>query len=130
MISFHADTQAVRSLYDFIGLNKMSRQDGNSILHAIVYLRNLTAHNCRLWHRKAVINSPVTNAMRELFQEFQLNSDNTTKSNIRSQSIMAHIMALVWVVSEIDDSDEFKNEVFEFLNKNYEYMRGLNKPLY
>lgn len=119
MLSLHRDAASLRELYRSIGV-RTSLRTASEIIHAMVYLRNLCSHHSRLWHREMVIVPPVTKDMRRRFPGFAYEGKSTAQS----------LIALMYLVDEINGDDAYSSEVSAFLDEHAEYATGLRHPLH
>lgn len=119
MIGLHSDTNALRQLYKSLGLRTNIRTSAE-IIHAMVYLRNMCSHHSRLWHREMVIVPPVTKDMRKRFPDLAY----------EGKSVEQALIALLYLVDEINGNDGYSSGMLGFLDAHPEYAGGLRHPLH
>lgn len=119
MLGLHSDTKALKGVYRSLGV-RTNLRSASEIIHAMVYLRNLCSHHSRLWHREMVIVPPVTKDMRRRFPDF----------TYEGKSVAQSLIALMYLVDEINGGDAYSSSVISFLNRHAEYSAGLRRPLH
>lgn len=119
MLSLHVDTVSLRSLYRSVGIRTKLRT-ASEIVHAIVYLRNLCSHHSRLWHREMVIAAPMTRDMDSMFPGFMH----------EQKSVASSLVALMYLVNQIDHGDDYSRELIGFIRRNRDYAAGIGHPLH
>ena len=119
MLSSHIDSQALRQVYKSIGLPKNPRI-GSSIVHAMVYLRNLCAHHSRLWKRETIISVPHISYVEETINGI----------SYEQKSVAASLILLMHMVDFINHSSEYSEEILSFLRANNSYVNGLATPVH
>jgi len=85
------------------------------ILRSLVNLRNLCAHQSRIWNRRLIFQVPD----RDDLQVFG-------KSEERAQWRIISILMLL--VDEINQNNEYSNEILELCRQNSEFYKGLTEP--
>ncbi|MDU3532310.1 MAG: Abi family protein [Alloscardovia omnicolens] len=119
MLSSHIDSQALRQVYKSIGLPKNPRIV-SSIVHAMVYLRNLCAHHSRLWKRETIISVPHISYVEETINGI----------SYEQKSVAASLILLMHMVDFINHSSEYSEEILSFLRSNNSYVNGLATPVH
>jgi abortive infection bacteriophage resistance protein len=84
-------------------------------VRSLVNLRNLCAHQARIWNRRLTV--PVTD--RNYLQKFG-------HSNLRSQWRIISILMLL--VDEINQNDSYSKEILKLCEVNKEFYAGLIQP--
>lgn len=120
MLSLHTDTTALRRLYKSVGL-KAGLRKSSEIVHSMVYLRNICSHHCRLWHREMVISPPEIRDIANAFPRF---------NDIAGRSVASSLMTLMYLVTGIEGSHEYADELTRFITQDYEYYNGIITPLH
>ena len=92
-----------------------SYEETIGILHAFVYLRNLCAHQARIWNRKTSISTTDKNYL----QKFGY-------SKYKAQWRIISILMLL--VDEINQNNEYSKEVLDLCRSNDEFYAGLTDP--
>ena len=85
------------------------------IIHSLVHLRNLCAHQSRIWNRRLIFQVPD----RDDLQVFG-------KSEERAQWRIISILMLL--VDEINQNNEYSDEILELCRQNSEFYKGLTEP--
>lgn len=119
MISLHTDTESLRELYRGVGLRSKLRVS-SEVVHAMVFLRNLCSHHSRLWHREMVIPSPMTRDMKNAFPDFEQHE----------KSVATTLIALMYLMSHIEESARYSDEIISFLSEDSAYRNGIINPLH
>lgn len=119
MLSLHVDAKALRELYRSVGL-RTNLRTSSEVVHAMVYLRNLCSHHARLWHREMVIPSPMTRDMKTAFADFEYGE----------KSVASSLLALMYLVRNIEDGDDYATEIRGFLDANDAYVSGIKTALH
>ncbi|WP_238548483.1 Abi family protein [Bifidobacterium biavatii] len=119
MLSLHRDTAALKELYRSLGV-RTNLRTASEIIHAMVYLRNLCSHHSRLWHREMVIVPPVTKDMRERYPSLVY----------EGRSVAQALIALLYLVDEINRDDSYSTRMLTFLKANTDYTTRLMQPLH
>ena len=86
----------------------------------MVYLRNLCSHHARLWHREMVIPSPMTRDMKTAFADFEYGE----------KSVASSLFALMYLMRNIEDGDDYATEIRGFLDSNEAYASGIKTALH
>jgi abortive infection bacteriophage resistance protein len=84
-------------------------------LRALAQLRNLCAHQARIWNRR-VITQVVDNDYLKKF------------GNSEARAQWRVISALMWLVDGINKNDEYSAEVLALCRSNPEFYEGLINP--
>lgn len=119
MISLYGDTKTLRQLYRSFDLNANIRTNAQ-IIHALVYLRNLCAHYCRLWNREMIVSSPILKKMNKQYRGF----------DFENRSVASIVIAEMYLVDSIDNDDAFSGKIISFLENHQKYAEGIRKPLH
>jgi len=86
-----------------------------NIVRSLVNLRNLCAHQARIWNRE--LTAPVID--RDYLQKFGISKE-------RSQWRIISILMLL--VDEINQNDEYSKEILNLCRKNGKFYEGLVEP--
>lgn len=85
------------------------------IIRSLVYLRNLCAHQARIWNRELIFQ--VTDK-----KYLQMFGDSKERAQWRIISI------LMLLVDEVNQNDEYSKEILTLCKKNEEFFGGLIEP--
>jgi abortive infection bacteriophage resistance protein len=86
------------------------------IVHSLVYLRNLCAHQVRIWNRRLIFQTSDIDG----FKKFGNSSE-------RAQWRIISILMLL--VDEINQNNEYSTEVLKLCKQNKEFYNGLIEPI-
>jgi len=85
------------------------------LIRALVYLRNLCAHQARIWNRELIVKT----ADKDYFQHFGASKE-------RAQwRVISILMSLI---DEINRNDSYSKEVLGLCKRNAEFYKGLIEP--
>jgi abortive infection bacteriophage resistance protein len=102
-----------RTVQDYKTLRNYS--NAKRIIHSLVYLRNLCAHQARIWNRVAVVEAPN----KDILQRF---------GNSQSRSIWRTISYLMLLLDEINQNSSFSKNVSCLCKQNEDFYDGLISP--
>jgi len=119
----------------------------SNIIHSLVNLRNLCAHQARIWNKTVMLpvadkicDSEVMTPIREkiwnskvmvsIIEERQLKDKKHLKNpkDINERSILGIICVLMALVDQINDNKDYSKEVIKLFEKNEEFFKGLIDP--
>lgn len=86
-----------------------------NIVRSLVYLRNLCAHQARVWNRRLTIPMPD----KKYLQKFGVSND---RAQWRAISV------LMLLVDEINKNNDYSREILNLCKKNQEFYYGLVEP--
>jgi abortive infection bacteriophage resistance protein len=90
-------------------------KDAKSIVHSLVYLRNMCAHQARIWNKSAVFGPPD----KHLLQPFGVS---------KPKSIWRTISVLMLLIDEINQNRSFSKNVLDLCKQNNDFYNGLLDP--
>lgn len=86
-------------------------------LDAIISLRNLVAHNSRLWKRPTTYSSKIPKVYRKKAEK------------VGDKAIYTTIIAIAYFLKKYDEDEDFINKVDALLSEYKIYELGIKKPL-
>lgn len=102
-----------RTVHDYKILRNYN--SAKRIVHSLVYLRNLCAHQARIWNRVAVVEAPN----KDILQRF---------GNSQNRSIWRTISYLMLLLDEINQNNSFSKNVSFLCKRNKDFYEGLIAP--
>jgi len=102
-----------RTVHDYKTLRNY--HNAKRIIHSFVYLRNLCAHQARIWNRMAVVEAPD----KDILQRF---------GTSQNRSLWRTISYLMLLLDEINQNNSFSNDVSRLCKRNEDFFEGLIAP--
>lgn len=119
MVSLYADTNTLRTFYRGLGLNASNRTNAQ-VIHSLVYLRNLCSHHSRLWNHEMVVSAPVLKRVKQRYPNFWF----------EDQSVGSILVTQMYLIDQIEESDNFSKRVQSYLDMNDKYAQGIRRPIH